>query len=69
MDKMIDLAIGTRFRYYGKLFEVVDAQSGCCRECAIGYDFCIMLECNYAFRHDGKNVYFKLVEEKEENNG
>ena len=66
MIEMIDLAIGTRFYYKGKLFEVVDAQSGCCRECAIGYDFCTILECNYPFRHDGKSVCFKLVEEKEE---
>ena len=61
--RMIELAIGTIFRYDGILCKVVEAQSGCCIECAMGYDFCIMLECNYAFRQDGKNVCFKLVEE------
>ena len=67
---MIELAMGTRFYYNGKLFEVVDPQSGCCRGCAVGYGFCTMLECNSYLRKDGKDVCFKQVEEIEDvNNG
>ena len=65
---MIELAMGTRFYYKGKLFEVVDPQSGCCRECAVGYGFCTMLECNSYLRKDGKDVCFKQVEEIEDVN-
>ena len=62
---MIDLAIGTRFYYKGRLCEVVEPQSERCRECAVSYGFdeCMMLDCRPSCRQDGKNVCFKWVEE------
>ena len=61
---MIDLAIGTRFRYDGILYKVVEAQLWSCRECDFRYDSCgIWLACTPEFRKDGKDVCFKFVEE------
>lgn len=60
---MIELAIGTIFRYDGILCKVVEAQSWSCRECDFRYDCGIMLACKPDFRKDGKDVCFKQVEE------
>ena len=62
---MIDLAIGTRFYYKGRLCEVVEPQSERCRECAVSYGFdeCMMLDCRPSCRHDDKEVCFKRIEE------
>lgn len=60
---MIELAIGTRFYYKGKLCEVVEAQADRCRECNVDFDVCIRLECEHDLRKDGKYVCFKFVQE------
>ena len=66
---MIELAIGTIFRYDGILCKVVEAQSSSCRECDFRYDSCgIMLACKPEFRKDGKDVCFKYVKNKEDSN-
>ena len=67
---MIELDIGTIFRYDGILCKVVEAQSWSCRECDFRYDSCgIMLACKPEFRKDGKDVCFKYVKNEEDNNG
>ena len=67
---MIELDIGTIFRYDGILCKVVEAQSSSCRECDFRYDSCgIMLACKPEFRKDGKDVCFKYVKNEEDNNG
>ena len=62
---MIDLAIGTRFYFKGRLCEVVEPQSDRCRECVVSYGYveCSMFVCRPSLRQDGKNVCFKWVEE------
>ena len=63
---MIELDIGTTFRYDGILCKVVEAQSWSCRECDFRYDSCgIMLACKPEFRKDGKDVCFKYVKNEE----
>ena len=66
---MIDLAVGTRFYYRGRLCEVVEvgSKSRYCEGCVIRRDTCIDLECDPEARHDGKEVCFKWVEDQEEN--
>lgn len=67
---MIDLAIGTRFYYKGKLCEVVEAQSDKCKKCIIGCYSFIAIACHAGVRQDRKDVSFRLVQEiEEENNG
>ena len=64
--RIIELAIGTIFRYDGILCKVVEAQSSSCRECDFRYDSCgIMLACKPEFRKDGKDVCFKYVKNEE----
>lgn len=60
---MIELAIGTKFYYDGRLCEVVEAQSDKCKECVVGCNAFVKLGCNSKYRQDGKNVCFKLVQE------
>ena len=62
---MIELAIGTRFYYKGRLCEVVEIgyKLGCCFECDISDSKCDIMSCTPISRHDGKNVCFKWVEE------
>lgn len=73
MDKMIELAIGTRFYYKGKLCEVVELEDKydyCkCSKCDMSFNECSVMNCALKSRKDGKSVCFKLVEEKDENNG
>ena len=61
---MIELSIGTRFYYKGRLCEVVEMEQGHCMECVIKeYRDCVSLVCAYRARHDNKSVCFKWVEE------
>ena len=62
---MIDLAVGTRFYYRGRLCEVIEvgSKSRYCEGCVIRRDTCIELECDPEARHDGKEVCFKWVED------
>ena len=59
----IELAIGTRFRYNGKLCEVVEPEYERCRECVICYSDCKTMACEAKLRRDDTKVCFKLVEE------
>ena len=68
MDKMIDLAIGTRFYYKGKLCEVVELEDEydyCkCSKCDISLNECGVMNCSKKSREDGKSVCFKWVEDE-----
>ena len=62
---MIDLAIGTRFYYNGKLYKVVEIEHEYerCSECDIFHYECSVMDCASELRQDGKEVCFKLIEE------
>ena len=62
---MIELAIGTRFRYNGRLCKVVEVEYEYdrCSECDIFINDCSMMDCGSTSREDGKNVCFKYAEE------
>lgn len=68
---MIDLAIGTRFHYKGKLCEVVELEDGYdynkCSKCNMSLIECNVMNCASKSREDGKSVCFKWVEDQEEN--
>ena len=59
----IELPIGTRFFYKGRLCEVVETAYDHCSECVMECSDCISLVCESEGRQDGKNVCFKLVQE------
>ena len=64
---MIDLALGTRFYYKGKLCKVVETEYEYrCSECALSIDECSVMNCASVARKDGKNVCFKWVEDTKE---
>lgn len=63
----IDLSVGTRFKYDGKLIKVVEGEGTMqndCEDCVfnISDDWCGYLICGNEYRTDGKHVYFKEVE-------
>lgn len=60
---MVELTVGSRFWYKGKLYEVVESESGyMCRECVFLADGkCKKSKCYSDERHDGKIVYFSEV--------
>ena len=62
---MIELAVGTRFRYNGSLCKVVEVEYEYyrCSECDIFINDCSMMDCGSTSREDGKNVCFKYAEE------
>ena len=65
---MIELAIGTRFYYKGKLCEVVELEHEydyCkCLKCDISLNECSVMNCSFKSREDGKSVCFKWVEDE-----
>ena len=64
---MIDLALGTRFYYKGKLCKVVETEYEYrCSECALSIDECSVMNCASVAREDGKNICFKWVEDTKE---
>ncbi|MGN1179161.1 MAG: hypothetical protein ACI4SI_08995 [Candidatus Ornithospirochaeta sp.] len=68
---MIDLAIGTRFHYKGKLCEVVELEAeydyNKCSKCNMSFIECNVMNCASKSREDGKSVCFKWIEDQEEN--
>ena len=62
---MLELAVGTIFRYIGNLFMVVKVKDEYdrCSECDIFTYDCSMMDCGLTSREDGKNVCFKWVKE------
>lgn len=64
-DDFKNLAIGKKFEYEGKLYEV--EESSCCNDCAFlsNRNNCLNIlnlpRCSGAFREDGKNVVFVEV--------
>ena len=65
--RMIELAIGTRFHYKGKLCEVVELEDkydyNKCSKCDMSFTECNVMNCALKSRKDGKSVCFKWVEE------
>ena len=65
---MIELAIGTRFHYKGKLCEVVELEHkydyNKCSKCDMSFTECNVMNCALKSRKDGKSVCFKLVEDE-----
>lgn len=57
---MIELIVGSRFIYKGKLCEVVE---GDCNQDCVFFDHkkCEKAKCFWFIRHDDKNVCFKEV--------
>ena len=60
---MIELAIGTRFYYKGRLCEVVEIKYDHCSECVMEYSDCVSLLCEHEDRQDNTEICFKWVEE------
>ena len=64
---MIDLAVGARFYYNGKLCEVVETEHDYkCAECDLSINECCNMSCGSGAREDGKNVCFKWVKDTED---
>ena len=62
---MIELEIGTRFYYKGKLCEVVEKSHNNCLDCVImEISDCLPLVCVSKARQDRKNVCFKEVKDE-----
>lgn len=60
---MIELAVGTRFRYRGNIYKVVETEpdhSGC-SECDMSVGDCSMMKCGSIEREDGKYVCFRWM--------
>ena len=60
---MIELAVGTRFRYKGNIYKVVETEHDYCRcsECDISIGDCSMMKCGSIEREDGKYVCFRWM--------
>lgn len=64
---MIELAVGTRFYYNGKLCKVVETERDYkCSECDLSIDKCSVMDCASVARKDGKNICFKWVKNTED---
>ena len=64
---MIDLAVGARFYYNGKLCKVVETGHDYkCAECDLSINECCNMSCGSGAREDGKNVCFKWVKDIED---
>ena len=64
---MIDLAVGARFYYNGKLCKVVEIEHDYkCAECDLSINECCNMSCGSGAREDGKNVCFKWVKDIED---
>lgn len=60
---MIELAIGTRFYYKGRLCEVVKMKPEFCEKCVMHSDDCNMMAYTSMSRQDNTEICFKWVEE------
>ena len=62
---MVEMTVGSRFFYDGKLCEVVADFNFACDRCVFNADryTCENTECRAPKRHDGNAVYFKEVKE------
>ena len=60
---MIELAVGTRFRYKGNIYKVVETGPDYCRcsECDMSHGDCSMMKCGSIEREDGKYVCFRWM--------
>lgn len=60
---MIELAVGTRFRYKGNIYKVVETEHDYCRcsECDMSIGDCSMMTCGSIEREDGKYVCFRWM--------
>ena len=64
---MIEVALGERFYYNGKLCEVVETEHDYrCAECDLSINECCNMSCGSEAREDGKNICFKWVEDTED---
>ena len=64
---MIDLAVGARFYYNGKLCKVVETEHDYkCAECDLSINECCNMSCGSGAREDGRNVCFKWVKDTED---
>ena len=60
----IELSIGTRFYYKGRLCEVVETAFDHCSECVMECSDCVSLLCESENRHDNTEICFKWVEDE-----
>ena len=64
---MVEMTIGSRFWYKGKLYEVTEFKSGFgCKGCVFLSGLsckCKKSKCFCMERHDGKEVYYREVKE------
>lgn len=60
---MIELAVGTRFRYKGNIYKVVETERDYyrCSECDMSIGDCSMMKCGSIEREDGKYVCFRWM--------
>lgn len=60
---MIELAVGTRFRYKGNIYKVVETEHDYyrCSECDMSIGDCSMMKCGSIEREDGKYVCFRWI--------
>ena len=58
---MIELAVGTRFRYKGNIYKVVETEHDRCSECDMSIGDCSMMKCGSIEREDGKYVCFRWM--------
>ena len=60
---MIELAVGTRFRYKGNIYKVVKTEHDYyrCSECDMSIGDCSMMKCGSIEREDGKYVCFRWM--------
>lgn len=70
---MDDLAVGTKFYYKGSLCKVFEVGHEYvydrCSRCDIYITECSTMNCSSESREDGKNVYFKWIEDTEDTEG
>ena len=60
---MTELAVGTRFRYKGNIYKVVETEHDYyrCSECDMSIGDCSMMKCGSIEREDGKYVCFRWM--------
>ena len=70
---MDDLAVGTKFYYKGSLCKVFEAgheyDYDKCSRCDMSLSECSIMNCASESREDGKDVYFKWIEDTEDTGG
>ena len=71
IGRSLELPIGTRFYFRGRLYEVVELEGDGLGHLQCAFykrdeeDICKVMICYEDERYDGKNVYFKEVKETE----